>query len=454
MTCRGCPNSSGHPSRHGRLSAVDGPVVRNFREAGAIILGVTNTSELCMWYESSNYVYGITCNPYDTRCIVGGSSGGEGTAAGAAFSVFGIGSDIGGSIRMPCFFNGVYGHKSSPHYISNSGQHPGARSSANHYMSTGVITRFPEDLIPLNQIAARGGFGKDPAIFPPAQPLEKVVDFKSFRRRLRVFAVEEFGAPWPVRVSESQKEAVRVAAEALCTHLNAHVTYVNVIDRQRCTAGEVPPEFAPFPRILEMWFDALSFDPEENKFRKLMAEGHGNEDVNWFAELLRWMFGRSRHTLPALVLCVMEEIGDWLAFWRNPHKPTSCKTFESFKTGLETLLGEDGILLTPTFPTAAPRHHAPNWNPLQFQYTAAFNVLQFPATTCPIWLGAEMKDAARSLSYFEARAAGLPRDFHLPKGVQVVGATHQDELCISVAIALKEILGGYRYPGWAHLKGT
>lgn len=143
MECIGCPNSSGHPIRKDVICTMDSPVVHNFREAGAVILGVTNTSELCMWYESSNYNYGITCNPYDTRCLVGGSSGGEGAAAGAVFSTFSLGSDIGGSIRMPAFFNGVYGHKASPHYISNRGQHPGAKTSANHYMTTGPITRFP-----------------------------------------------------------------------------------------------------------------------------------------------------------------------------------------------------------------------------------------------------------------------------------------------------------------------
>ena len=69
------PNCSGLVNRKDIISTQDAPVVANLRRAGCIVLGVTNTSELCMWYESANFVYGRTNNPYDVRRIVGGSSG-------------------------------------------------------------------------------------------------------------------------------------------------------------------------------------------------------------------------------------------------------------------------------------------------------------------------------------------------------------------------------------------
>ena len=69
------PNTSGLVNRKGLLSDRDAPIVANLRRAGCVILGVTNVSELCMWYESANFVYGRTNNPYDVRRIVGGSSG-------------------------------------------------------------------------------------------------------------------------------------------------------------------------------------------------------------------------------------------------------------------------------------------------------------------------------------------------------------------------------------------
>lgn len=84
------------------------------KEAGAIVLAITNVPEVCMWWESVNTLYGRSKNPYDTRRITGGSSGGEAALIGAAGSVIGLGSDIGGSIRMPCNFNGIFGLKPTP----------------------------------------------------------------------------------------------------------------------------------------------------------------------------------------------------------------------------------------------------------------------------------------------------------------------------------------------------
>lgn len=71
------PNSSGLLLRHGKLSLSDAHVVACLKKAGAIPFILTNTSELCMWYESANNLYGRTKNPYNTARIVGGSSGKE-----------------------------------------------------------------------------------------------------------------------------------------------------------------------------------------------------------------------------------------------------------------------------------------------------------------------------------------------------------------------------------------
>src|SRR5207253_4609005 len=102
----GMPHTAGLVARKGTLAGADAPTVARLRAAGAIPLGVTNTSELCMWMESNNRVYGRTGSAYDPSRTAGGSSGGEGAIVGAAGAPFGLGSDIGGSIRMPAFFNG------------------------------------------------------------------------------------------------------------------------------------------------------------------------------------------------------------------------------------------------------------------------------------------------------------------------------------------------------------
>ena len=85
--------------RKGIKAPEDSPTAAALRRAGGIPLAVTNVSELCMWMEAANPVYGRTCNPYHTSRTAGGSSGGEGALIGAAGTPFGIGSDVGGSIR-------------------------------------------------------------------------------------------------------------------------------------------------------------------------------------------------------------------------------------------------------------------------------------------------------------------------------------------------------------------
>jgi hypothetical protein len=77
--------------------------------AGAILLAVTNVPEDLMWSETYNTLFGRTNSPYDSRRTGRGSSGGEGALIASAGSIFGIGSDVGGSIRIPAMFNGVFG---------------------------------------------------------------------------------------------------------------------------------------------------------------------------------------------------------------------------------------------------------------------------------------------------------------------------------------------------------
>jgi fatty acid amide hydrolase 2 len=98
---RNMSNTAGSVFRRHVLATSDAPCVANMRNAGAILLATTNTSEFCMWLESRNLNTGISRNPYNLSRIVGGSSGGEGGLLGAAGSLIGIGSDVAGSIRMP-----------------------------------------------------------------------------------------------------------------------------------------------------------------------------------------------------------------------------------------------------------------------------------------------------------------------------------------------------------------
>ncbi|MCA9544949.1 MAG: amidase, partial [Myxococcales bacterium] len=92
-------------------SPVDAPVVAALRQAGAIVLGKGNVPQLLLAQETENPIWGLTRNPWKPTHSAGGSSGGEGALVAAGFAPVGIGSDIGGSIRIPAHFNGVVGLK-------------------------------------------------------------------------------------------------------------------------------------------------------------------------------------------------------------------------------------------------------------------------------------------------------------------------------------------------------
>ena len=108
----------------GSVATEDAPVVANLKAAGAICLGVTNAPELAFWFDSSNKLYGRTNNPHDLSRIPGGSTGGNAALISYGGSLIGNASDIGGSIRMPSAFCGIYGHKPTPFIVNTSGHYP------------------------------------------------------------------------------------------------------------------------------------------------------------------------------------------------------------------------------------------------------------------------------------------------------------------------------------------
>lgn len=133
----------------------DGVTVSYCKAAGGIPLLVSNTPEYCTSWESSNKVNGRSLNPYDTRRSSGGSSGGEGALIGSGASLFGVGSDIAGSIRVPAMFNGIFGHKPTGGLLSVEGHFPYSKDgSFKNYLVVGPMCRYAKDLPTLMHIMA------------------------------------------------------------------------------------------------------------------------------------------------------------------------------------------------------------------------------------------------------------------------------------------------------------
>ena len=130
LTVKDSFDVTGFPTRLGSYftseapSPEDATVVARLRHAGAIILGKTNTPEFLGSYETDNFITGRTNNPWNLDCTPGGSSGGEAAAIAGGCSPGGIGSDGGGSIRVPAHFCGIAGLKPTPGRISLYGHRP------------------------------------------------------------------------------------------------------------------------------------------------------------------------------------------------------------------------------------------------------------------------------------------------------------------------------------------
>src|SRR4026209_1791765 len=122
------------------------------RRAGAIILGKTNVPTGLADFQCSNPLYGRTNNPYKLSHSPGGSSGGAAAAIAMAFSALEVGTDLGGSIRVPAAFCGVYGLKTSYGAVSMKGVAPaGGIRSQREMVVAGPLARTAADLALLLQ---------------------------------------------------------------------------------------------------------------------------------------------------------------------------------------------------------------------------------------------------------------------------------------------------------------
>jgi len=383
----GMPNTSGLVSRVGLKVAEDAPTVARLRAAGAIPLGVTNTSEVCMWMESYNRVYGLSRNPYDPSRTVGGSSGGEGAIVGSAASPFGLGGDVGGSIRMPAFFNGVFGHKCSPGLVPNEGQFPGPSGNIDRHLSTGPLCRRAEDLEPLLRIMAGDG----------ADQLKSVGDVDVSRLRVLQFARELAISP------DADQMAARDRAVQALMARGARVEAVHL------------PLMA---KARDLWTAMLATAGSEHTFADHLFGSRS--PVPALKEFGKLALKRSDHTFPLVVLALFERLPEL-----TPARTAKLRAEAlTLKAQLEDLLGDDGVLITPTYPTVAPKHHKALLPPFNFVNCAVFNALSLPVTAVPTGLN----------------AAGVPT------GVQVVAKEGNDHLTLAAALALETALGGWAYP--------
>ena len=162
LDVEGLPCTAGTLGRRDFVSTETATVVRRLVDAGAILLGKTNMPELALAFETDNLLFGRTNNPYDLARTCGGSSGGEAAIVAAEGSPFGVGSDAGGSIRVPCHYCGLAGMRPTTGRVPRTGMFPPAVGLPGPLWSIGPLTRAVEDLALTLPILAGADF-RDPA---------------------------------------------------------------------------------------------------------------------------------------------------------------------------------------------------------------------------------------------------------------------------------------------------
>ncbi len=382
----GMPNTCGLVARKGVIAEHDAPSVARLRAAGAIPLGVTNVAELTAWTSSYNRVYGRTNNAYDPARTAGGSSGGEGAIVGAGASPFGLGTDVGGSIRIPAFCNGVFGHKPTGGLVPSSGQFPRYEGAQARINTTGPIVRRAEDLMPLLRILAGphpGELGQ-----PSAVQLNK----------LRVLVVTSDGAR--PAVSPEMIAAMHQAAAALGGQ-GARVEHRGIARLRNALP-------AYLGRLLEEgpWPFALDIEPHRRPLTSAVRES------------IRLATGRSEHITPVVAVNIL--LSPLSGLPRVVQR--QAEAARSLRDEIESMLGDDGVMLYPTATDVAPPHG--KGGVLNFRFPPIFNALETPVTQVPLGLGQE----------------------GLPLGVQVIAPRGQDHRSIAVAMALERALGGWIPP--------
>jgi len=379
-----CP--AGSTLRKDYVAQQDAALVARWKAAGAILLGNTNTPEFLMAYESNNLLTGKTSNPWDLTRTPGGSSGGEGAAIASGCSAGGIGSDGGGSIRVPAHFCGICGLKPTPGRVPSTGHFPPGAGLLNWLGVVGPMARTVADVRTLFEVMA----GPDPgdALSAPV-PIKSATDPKNLSGlRVGLLESDALGKATPETNAAVQRAAGFLAAQG------------SVVE---------PFKLSGLDRALDIWW--FFFGPLVVHLFGPTVEGHMEE----ISPILREYLSFAAPERPV----TLDEVID------------NCAQRDLVRAEILRQVADVPILLSPVSAKPAFRHGEGTYEPgapecyrETMRFSQWLNLAGFPGATVPVGSSHE----------------------GLPIGVKIIGRPYEEELVLAVADQIEQARGPWQPP--------
>ncbi len=376
-----CP--AGSLLRNDYVAPSDAPLAARLRQAGAILLGNTNTPEFLMAYETDNLVTGKTSSPWDVTRSAGGSSGGEAAAIASGCSAGGVGSDGGGSIRAPAHFCGICGLKPTPGRIPATGHFPAGVGAFAWIGVVGPMARTIADVRALFEVIA----GADPGDARSAPvPIHKIGDAQLRGLRIGLLESDALGAADAESDGALQRAANDLAAQGFIVE---------------------PLRLQGLERAIELWW--FFFGPAIAHLFQPTISGQQEKLSPIFREYLQ--FAEAPLTLDALL--------------------GACAERDMLRANILQQMRDVPVLLSPVSTTTAFRHGEGTWQPGAKQcyrdtmrFSQWLNLTGFPGASVPV----------------SVSAGGLPI------GIQVIGRPYEEELVLAVAERIENGRGPWQAP--------
>lgn len=391
LTIKSCIDVEGWPAPAGSLlrkdyvAQMDAPLVARLRAAGAIVLGNTNTPEYLMAYETDNSLSGKTCNPWNLACTAGGSSGGEAAAIASGCSVGGVGSDGGGSIRVPAHFCGICGLKPTPGRIPATGHFPGGGGAFGWIGVVGPMARTVADLRTLFEVMAGPDAGD--ALSAPV-PVRAMKEKELRGVRVGILESDALGKATPETAAAVERAAKILSEQGF------------VVEKKRLDGLD---------RAIELWW--YFFGPV---IAHLIQDGASGREESLSPMLREYV-----------ALATAEISMEFESFL------IACGERDSLRTAFLQQMEEVTVLLSPVSSGPAFRHGEGNWRSgakenyrETMRCSQWLNLAGFPGVAVPVGASPE----------------------RLPIGVQVTGRPYEEELVLAVAEAIERGRGPWQAP--------